>query len=144
MSHYSYPNSHMEKLHFGPALAGRTARLHLRSHALPNLAETLMCYARTYRLHISTPIEPRTGLNLNEKRHMTWRYLISYQYTPRKDPSVFTERPRTYTLIHGKYRSQVPVLPRNPCERAGWRSFREKRPDCTEEQGSRMIAETNA
>jgi hypothetical protein len=33
---------------------------------------------------------------------------------------------------------------RNPCERAGWRSFRGKGPDCTEGQGSRMIAETNA
>jgi hypothetical protein len=34
--------------------------------------------------------------------------------------------------------------PRNPCERAGWRSFREKGPDGTGEQGSRMIEETNA
>jgi hypothetical protein len=29
--------------------------------------------------------------------------------------------------------------PRNPCERAGWRSFRGKGPDHTEEQGSSLI-----
>ena len=29
--------------------------------------------------------------------------------------------------------------PRNPCERAGWRSFRGKGPDYMEEQGSSLI-----
>ena len=36
------------------------------------------------------------------------------------------------------------INPRNPCERAGWRSFRGKEPDETEERDSRMIEETNA
>jgi hypothetical protein len=34
--------------------------------------------------------------------------------------------------------------PRNPCERAGWRSFRGKGPDEAKEQDSRMIEETSA
>ena len=34
--------------------------------------------------------------------------------------------------------------PRNPCERAGWRSFRGKGPDETKERDSRMIEETSA
>ena len=33
---------------------------------------------------------------------------------------------------------------RNPCERAGWHSFRGKGPDGTKERGSKMIEETNA
>jgi hypothetical protein len=36
------------------------------------------------------------------------------------------------------------INPRNPCERAGWRSFRGKGPDETEERDSRMIEETSA
>jgi hypothetical protein len=34
--------------------------------------------------------------------------------------------------------------PRNPCERAGWRSFRGKGPDEAKERDSRMIEETSA
>ena len=35
--------------------------------------------------------------------------------------------------------SDINNTPRNPCERAGWRSFRGKGPDYTEEQGSSLI-----
>ena len=35
------------------------------------------------------------------------------------------------------------INPRNPCERAGWRSFRGKGPDYTEGRGSRVIEDTN-
>ena len=50
----------------------RSTRLHLQSHALPNLAETFMRHARVYRLYISPPMLPRTGLTPNKKRHMSW------------------------------------------------------------------------
>ena len=46
--------------------------------------------------------------------------------------------------FHHLDQTKAYLTPRNPCERAGWRSFRGKGPEDTEERGSRMIENTDA
>ena len=54
---------------------------------------------------------------------------------------LFGRATEAYNSIMSMYSTR---FPRNPCERAGWRSFRGKGPDETEELDSRRIEETSA
>ena len=111
--------------------------------------------ADCYMIHLPTALETQIRATVVNMRHLNNRFRVEDNHYIKldggSDISVFKHVQAFCVLRHEKQSTALGLTvgdnrlhPRNPCKRAGWRSFREKEPDCTEDQGSRMIAETNA